>query len=261
MIDLTNHFLPGPACGPASFADSLTLCRAACENGVRTLVFTPRWTPDRSEPPMPLKACEEQIERLRAGLAPEVDLRLGFELQFSPELPALVERYGCTLAIAGKNHLLVSLPANNIPSTAEKVWAELLRKQFRIIISQPESRPALRRRPETIRSWVEKGIKLQISAASILGSHGREVRRCALDYLERFGDSAFIASNGHAGNGDASVMKEAREELTKTFGEARTRKWLREIPATILGKSEMAKTAAPRTFAQRFSFLRMFTSW
>ena len=261
MIDLTCHFLPGPSCGPPSFADSLQLCRAACENGVRTLVFTPRWKPDCGEPPMPLEACQEQIERLRAELAREVDLRLGFVLQFSPELPALVDRYGSALAIAGKHHLLVSLPANNVPSTAEKVWAELLRRQFRIIISQPETRPVLRSQPETIRSWVEKGIKLQISAASVLGWHGREVRRFAHDYLERYSDNVLIASNGHAGNGDAGALKQAREELTRVFGEAQTRKWLREIPAAILGKSEMSQATTARTFAQRFSFLRTITSW
>jgi protein-tyrosine phosphatase len=182
-------------------------------------------------------------------------------LQFSPELPALVDRYGSALAIAGKNHLLVSLPANNIPTTAEKVWAELLRKQFRIIISQPESRPALRRQPETIRSWVEKGIKLQISAASVLGWHGREVRRYAHDYLERYSDRMLIASNGHAGNGDAGALKQAREELTKVFGDRQARQWLRETPAAILGREAISQAAGARTFAQRFSFLRSFTSW
>ena len=261
MIDLSCHFLTGTECGPQSFEESLELCRAACDNGVRTFVFTPHWKAGRAEPPLSLKACEEQIERLRVVLAPNIDLRLGFELQFSPELPALVDRYGHTLAIAGKHHLLVSLPANNIPSTAERVWAELLRKQFRIIISQPESRPALRRQPEIIRSWIEKGIKLQISAASVLGWHGREVRRFAHDYLERYSDNVLVVSNGHAGNGDAGALKQAREELTKTFGEAQTRKWLHEIPATILGKSEMSPVVTARTFTERFAFLRMFSSW
>ena len=261
MIDLSCHFLPGSPCGPASFEESSELCRTASENGVRTFVFTPRWKADCAEPPVPMETCNEQIERLRAVLAPEIDLRLGFNLQFSSVLPALVDQYGSSLALGGGRYLLVSLPANKIPRTADKVWAELMRRQFRVVISQPASRPALRRQPERLRAWLAQGVKLQIRAAGVLGLHGREVRRCAVDYLERFGDSAFIASNGHAGNGDASVMKEAREELTKIFGEAQARKWFQEIPAAILGKSEIAKAATARTSAQRFSFLRMFTSW
>ena len=261
MIDLSCHFLTGPSCGPASFEESLALCRAACDNGVRTFVFTPRWKAGCAEPPLALKSCEEQIERLRAVLAPNIDLRLGFSLQFSPELPALVDRYGSALALGGQKHLLICLPANDIPTNASQVWAELKRRGFSVAISQPASRPALRRQPEILRGWVAKGLKLQMCAASVLGWHGREVRRFAHDCLERYSDSVFIASNGHAGNGDAGALKQAREELTRTFGEAQTRKWLREIPATILGKSEVSQAAPARTFAQRFSFLRTFTSW
>ena len=260
MIDLSCHFLTGPQCGPSSFADSSELCRAACDNGVRTIVFTPRWQAQSAEPPMPLHACHEQIERLRAVLAPDIDLRLGFELQFSAELPALLDRFGSALALGGQQHLLISLPANTVPENANKVWIELMRRRFHIIVSQPGSRPGLRRQPETIRAWVEKGIKLQISAASVLGWHGREVRRCALQYLEDFADSVLIASNGHAGNGDARALHQAREELTRIFGEAQARKWMREVPATILGKSERAKAATARTFTERFSFLRGFMS-
>src|SRR5438874_9368199 len=141
MIDLSCHFLNGPSCGPASFAESVELCGAAVANGVRTFVFTPRWKTESSEPPVPLIACEEQIERLRAVLAPNIDLRLGFELQFSPELPALVDRYGSALALGGQKHLLICLPANDIPPNASKVWAELKRRGFSVAISQPATRP------------------------------------------------------------------------------------------------------------------------
>lgn len=260
MIDLTCHFLTGPDCGPVTFEESQSLCRAACDNEVRGFVFTPRWKADRQDPPLPLETCNEEIERLRAVLAPDIDLRLGFELQFSSELPALVDQYGGALALAGKRHLLISLPANTIPGNAGNVWSELLGRQFRIIISQPESRPALRRHPETIRSWIEKGIKLQINAASILGWHGRECRKVAFSYLESYVESSLVASNGHAGNGDAGAMKQAREELTKIFGERRARKWLHDLPAEILGSNVRAHAAVARPFAQRFSFLRHFIS-
>src|ERR1051326_985643 len=207
MIDLSCHFLPGAPCGPASFEESLELCRAAYESGVRTFVFTPRWKAGRAEPPLALKSCAEQIERLRAVLAPNIDLRLGFSLQFSPELPALVDRYGSALALGGKKHLLISLPASDIPANANQVWAELRRRGFSIVISQPASRPALRRHPETLSAWVDSGLRLQVCAASALGWHGREVRKFAHECLERYRDSVFIASNGHAGNGDAGDRK------------------------------------------------------
>lgn len=261
MIDLSCHFLTGTECGPPSFAESLDLCRVAFDNGVSTFVFTPRWHPGCASPPASFDQCEKEITRLRKSLKPGIELRLGFVLPFSSELPALVDRYGRELALGGKKHLLISLPANQIPPQAAKVWAALKRRGFTPVISQPASRPALRRHPEILDAWVADGVKLQIRAASVLGLLGREVRRCALGYLERYPNSTFIASNGHAGNGDASVLKDAREELVRTFGEVQARKWLSETPATILGRTETARPAKPTTFAQRFSFLRTLTSW
>lgn len=260
MIDLSCHFLHGPECGPASFTESLELCRAAGENGVRTMVMTPRWKVDCPEPPLPFTECVERIALLQEALDRSAQVKFGFVLPYSARLRQLVDRHGSAVALNGSRHLLVSLPANNVPANAEEVWADLTASGFVVVVSQPESRPALRRCPEKIRAWVDKGVKLQISAASVLGWHGREVRRAALDYLQGYPDHGFIASNGHAGNGDAGALKQAHEELTPACGEAQARKWLNEIPAEILGKREMSRTAKAQTFAPRFSFFRGF-SW
>ena len=56
--------------------------------------------------------------------------------QFSKKLPELADRYGSLLALGGKKHLLVSLPANVIPGTPRKVWSALSRG-FVVIVSQP----------------------------------------------------------------------------------------------------------------------------
>src|SRR5688500_956813 len=102
MIDLSCHFLHGPDCGPASFAESLELCRAAGRRGVRTIVMTPRWKAESNEPPMPIAQCAERLAELREALGPAIDLKLGFMLQYSPQLPQLVARYGSVLALGGK---------------------------------------------------------------------------------------------------------------------------------------------------------------
>lgn len=261
MIDLSCHFLYGPACGPRSFAESLELCRTAIKQGVDTIVFTPRWNGGSDDPSL-LTQCRQDMEHLRNQLQQVVDLQIGFLLQFSAELAGLVDRYGENLALGGKRHLLVSMPANKVPMTADNIWRELWQRGFRVVISQPESRPALRRQPETLRAWVVNGIKLQISAASILGWHGREVRRFALEYLQQYKESVFIASNGHAGNGDAGALKQAREEITRIFGDEYAGHCLRDLPAAILAKNiGRAPSRTPRPFTDRRSFLRALSSW
>jgi protein-tyrosine phosphatase len=261
LIDLSCHFLDETDCGPASFAESLTLCRTARDEGVQTMVLTPQWKAESVQPPLSLERCQEKIEQLKREVDATIDLKLGFVLQFSSELPKLLDQYGNLLALAGKNHLLISLPANKIPTTADDVWSAIAKRGFVVIVSQPECRPALRRQPERLRFWISNGVKLQINAASVTGRHGREVKRAALDYLEQYHDSVLVASNAHAGNGDVAYLKEAGAELSKIFGEQRARKYLSELPAAIVGDRESANGNTLRKAAGQFSLLRAFSSF
>ena len=261
LIDLSCHFLDETDCGPASFGESVELCRAAYDEGVRTMVLTPRWKADSGQPPLPPDRCEEKIGRLKKEVGEAIDLKLGFLIQFSAELPDLVDRFGSLLALGGRKHLLVSLPANVIPPGAEHIWSALSKRGYVVIVSQPECRPALRRQPERIRSWISGGMKLQINAASVIGRHGREVKRAALEYLETYDDNVLVASNAHAGNGDVAYLKEAGEELCRTLGDLRAKKCLSELPAAIVGEPKPTNSKGARETARQFSFLRAFGSF
>ena len=225
------------------------------------MVLTPQWKAGCFEPPLTLERCQGKIARLKAEVDLQLDLKLGFVLQFSSELPRLLDQYGSLLALAGRNHLLVSLPANKIPTDAEDVWSAISKRGFLVIVSQPECRPALRRQPERLRSWIANGVKLQLNAASVTGRYGREVKRAVLDYLENYQDSVLVASNAHAGNGDAAYLKEAGAELSKIFGDHRARKYLSELPAAIVGERETANGNSARNTGRRHSVLRSFTSF
>jgi protein-tyrosine phosphatase len=258
LIDLSCHFLDETDCGPSSFTESVTLCRTAHDEGVQTMVLTPLWKAGCVDPPLSLERCQEKIARIKTEVGENLDLKLGFVLQFSSELPGLLDQYGSLLALGGRNHLLVSLPANKIPTEAEDVWSAISKRGFVVIVSQPECRPALRRQPERLRSWISNGVKLQLNAASITGRYGREVKRAALDYLENYQDSVLVASNAHAGNGDAAHLKQAGAELSKIFGDPRARKYVSELPATIVGDRESANSNSARNTPPQYSLLRAF---
>src|SRR5688572_23198151 len=109
MIDLRSHILDGTPCGPASFAESLEMCRTAVEDGVKIIVATPRWEVGDTEPPLPFEECRRKLNCLEMEMQGALSFKLGFGLQFSLELPRLVERHGSMLTLAGKRHLLISL--------------------------------------------------------------------------------------------------------------------------------------------------------
>lgn len=234
MIDLRSHILDGTPCGPQSFADSLEMCRAAISDGVTTIVATPLWEAGNLEPPLTFHECRRKLYRLAAETHGALSFKLGFVLRFSPELPKLVARYGSELTLAGRRHLLVSLPAVEIPAQAEDVWKSLARAGFSVLLAHPECNTVLRRDPDRLANWVAEGLMIQVDAASVLGSHGREVQRFARETLRRQKGHAVVASNARWGASQKYSLGGAREELSGKMGARAASGFTRETPAALI---------------------------
>jgi len=258
MIDLHCHLLDEPGCGPASFAESLELCRQAAENGVRSVIATPRWNARANKPPLSFADCGEKLERLRRELQDTLPLKLGFLMQFRSDLAALLEQYGTRLTLGGGRYVLVALPSLRIPNDTEEVWDAVRQKSFAVVVARPECSPMLRRNPSRLSQWVASGIKLQLDAASITGVHGREVKSFALKCVRDYSRSVVVASNACAGRKNHSSLKQARAELIKKTGYRCAQLLFSETPAAIL-KTEtdlISDDTAQPTHSTPFSRLR-----
>jgi protein-tyrosine phosphatase len=255
MIDLRGHILDGTPCGPTSFAESLEICRSAAESGVRTIVATPHWEAGSIEPPLPFGECHCKLERLEAEMRGAISFRLGFAFQFSEDLPSLVERYGSNLALGGKRHLLVSLPAVEIPNSVEKTWMKLASVGFSIVLAHPECNAVLRRDTPRLARWVSEGITLQIDGASVTGAHGREVKRFAIECLRRHGSHSVVASNTRPGGDRKNGLAHARKVLISALGTSRTRLIINETPSALIsdgGWHNNARRPSSRGLASLF---------
>lgn len=235
MIDIRSHILDGTPCGPGSFAESLEMCRAAISDGVKTLVATPRWEAGSAEPPLPFEECCRKMERLEAEMRGALSFRLGFALQFSAMLPELVARYGPKLALAGKRHLLISLPSVEIPEEVEDVWKALAGGGFSIVLAHPECNTVLRRDAARLARWVSEGLKLQVDAASVSGIHGREVQRFAVNCIRTYEGYVVVASNSHANDYVKTSLGKYHKELVSKLGLRQLTMLMREVPMRIIG--------------------------
>lgn len=243
MIDLRCHILDGTGCGTESFAESVEMCRQAVADGVRTIVATPRWEAQSSEPPLSFAHCQQKLEQLRGETFDALSFKLGFAMLWSLNLLTLVEQYGSKLALGGGRYILICLPTLSTPSEAEEVWNGLIRKGFNAVVSRPECSPALRHDPARLRRWVVNGVMLQIDAASVVGTHGREVQRFAVQCMREFPGSVVVASNRRDASARRPSLHAARQELIKKVGSRRVRMLMSETPAAILKTAE-AKTDA-----------------
>jgi protein-tyrosine phosphatase len=257
VIDLHCHIVDGTGCGPADFAGSVALCRQAINDGVTTVVAAPRWAADSVEPPLPFANYQQKLDHLQHELQGALNLRRGFLLRYSPQLPALIERYGRQLTLNGGRYLLVSLPPLMLPADVTETWQALRRHKFSVVLARPECSPALRRQPAILEKWLGEGDMLQLDTASVVGAHGREVQSFALRFARMYPGQVVVASNTRGQGTRAPMLGAARELLIKALGARAADRLLSETPALILNTgTQQSKPRAQRPTGRTTPFWR-----
>jgi protein-tyrosine phosphatase len=183
VIDLHCHVLPGIDDGPASIEDSLALARASLTAGVHTLVATPHVS---SHYPNDVEAIGGSVRELVSRLDQEeiaLELLAGAEIAIThlAELePSQLERLG----LGGGPWLLLEPPFAPHAIGLEAIVRDVLR-EHRIVLAHPERCPAFHRDPEMLKRLVHDGARVSLTAGSLVGRFGADVRRFALSLLEQ----------------------------------------------------------------------------
>jgi protein-tyrosine phosphatase len=182
VIDLHCHVLPGIDDGPTTIEESIALARAAAAAGTRTIVATPHvsWRyPNRAE--TIVRLTRELGERLRAEGVP-VEIRPGAEIAMTRA--ADVDRAELPhLGLGGGPWLLLEPPFTPLAGGLDAIVIGLQSSNHRIVLAHPERCPAFHRDPGALRSLVRAGALTSITAGSLVGRFGGEVRRFALNMV------------------------------------------------------------------------------
>jgi protein-tyrosine phosphatase len=182
MIDLHSHVLPGIDDGPDTIEDSLTLARAVAQSGVHTLVATPHvsWRYPNDADTI---AClvVELSARVRAEGIP-LEIRPGAEIAMTRAAeiePTQLPR----LSLGGGSWLLVECPFTPVATGMGALVHDLQRRGHRILLAHPERCPAFQRDRAALEAMVRGGALTSITAGSLVGRFGSEVRRFALELV------------------------------------------------------------------------------
>ena len=234
MIDLHCHVLPGIDDGPETIEGSLALVRAAAASGTRVMVATPHvnWHYPNAAATI-ARLTSELNKRLRIeGIA--VEIRTGAEIAMTRAAeigPDELDR----LRLGGGPWVLLEPPFTPIVTGLDGVVAALQSAGHRVVLAHPERCPAFHRDPSVLESLVQAGVLTSITAGSLVGRFGGEVRRFARRLVEQ-GLVHNVASDAHntikRPPGMASELGEA--------GLGALADWLtRAVPAAILSGEEI----------------------
>ncbi len=234
MIDLHCHVLPGIDDGPESIDGSVALARAAAAAGTRVLVATPHvsWH-YQNEAATIARLTDEVNERLSAEEIP-LEVLTGAEIAMTRvgEIrPSELE----LLSLGGGPWVLLEPPFTPVATGLGGVIAALQSSGRRVLIAHPERCPAFHRAPATLESLVRQGALTSITAGSLVGRFGGQVRRFA-HQLVADGLVHNVASDAHDAKkrppGIAAELAEAGlGELTDWFARA--------VPDAILSGREI----------------------
>jgi protein-tyrosine phosphatase len=234
VIDLHCHVLPGLDDGPTTIEESLALARAAHAAGTRTIVATPhvnwRYLNDAA-------TIARRVEELNTRLARE-----GVALSIRPGAEIDLTRIGdidagelSKLALGGSRWLLLEPPFSAPVVGLDILVSTLRRRQFHVILAHPERCHSFRRDRRALEALIDGGVLASITAGSLVGRFGNEVRRFALDLL-RDGMVHNVASDAHD---DIRRPPAIAPELERA-GLGALGDWLtRAVPGAILAGAEI----------------------
>ncbi|HEY4428401.1 MAG TPA: CpsB/CapC family capsule biosynthesis tyrosine phosphatase [Solirubrobacteraceae bacterium] len=236
MIDLHCHALPGIDDGPDSIEGSLALARAAAEAGTGTLVATPHVSSRYPNDAATIELLVEQLAERIAGEQIELTLLAGAEIAVTYLVEIDPSHLG-RLGLGGGPWLLVEPPFTAVVSGIDAIIRDLLRRGHRVLLAHPERCPAFRRDPRMLESLVAEGILTSITAGSLTGRFGGEVRRFSLALLE-----AELVHNVASDAHDHRNRPPSIAEELEAAGAGPLQEWLtEEVPAAILTGGEIPR--------------------
>jgi protein-tyrosine phosphatase len=234
VIDLHTHVLPGIDDGPETIEGSLALVRAAAASGTRVMVATPHvnWHHHNDADTIE-RLTGELNERLSAeGIA--VEIRTGAEIAMTRAEEIGPEEIG-RLRLGGGPWVLLEPPFTPIVTGLDGVVATLQRAGHRVVLAHPERCPALHREPQMVESLVRSGVLTSVTAGSLVGRFGGEVRRFARRLVDQ-GLVHNVASDAH----DAVKRPPGMAAELAESGYGALADWLtRAVPAAILSGDEI----------------------
>jgi protein-tyrosine phosphatase len=196
VIDLHFHVLPGIDDGPPSLEAALDLARAAHAAGTTTIVATPHvsWDwPENDAARIAGAVRDVNAELQRHGIG--VEVLAGAEVAMT-RAADLDDAELQALHLGGGPYLLIECPHSPAASGFEGLLSSLSHAGHRIVLAHPERCPAFHRDRDTLERLIGSGMLSSITAGSLAGRFGREVRRFSQELL-RDGLVHNVASDAH----------------------------------------------------------------
>ncbi|MGL5330736.1 MAG: tyrosine-protein phosphatase [Peptostreptococcaceae bacterium] len=216
MIDMHCHILPGVDDGAENIDESIEMARIAQSEGITKIVCTPHFHPD-FEYTMG-DVLFDEVQSLNKELRKnniDVEVYIGNELYYSNEvIEDLKELDFYTLN--DSKYLLIEFSPMNLPKNLADVVYEIKLKGYVPVLAHVERYNSVIENPNVIYDCIKEGAIIQVNASSILGKHGKEIKKTTEILLDN-NMVHIVASDAHGSERRRPQLKEAYEYVKSNY--------------------------------------------
>jgi protein-tyrosine phosphatase len=239
LIDLHCHVLPGVDDGARSLEEAVALARAQAAGGVRTIVATPHVSARYRNAGGTIARLVAELNACLAAEGVPAEIVAGAEV--AAESAARIEPAELSaLRLGGDGWLLLEPPFARLAPGLGDLIGELQSGGHRIVLAHPERCPAFHRDPALLEALVLSGVITSVTASSLVGRFGADVRNFALD-LAHAKMLHNVASDAH----DLDRRPPGIASEIERAGLGGLADWLtEEVPAAILAGTPIPRRPA-----------------
>jgi len=233
-VDIHCHCLAGFDDGPATMADTLSLCRALVEDKIAIVIATPHQL-GRFDGKNVADAVRQGVFDLNRELkAKNIPLIVfaGADVRLDERIPYLIEADRVLTVGDNNQYLMLEIP-HEVFINPEPLIAQLASGGIKTIISHPERNEFICNKPKTVLPWLRHGASLQVTAGSLSGDFGTTAKMTAWNLL-RSGQAQLVATDAHDCKNRVPRMSEAFRLISNRIGVSTARRVCIENPKKVL---------------------------
>lgn len=218
FADIHCHLLPGLDDGAGTLDKALAMAEIALADGIDTIVATPHQLGNyvQNTGDVIRKAVDDFQRELDRRNMP---LRVlpGGDVRIEPGMVEKIRRGEVVTLGDHRRHILLELP-HEVYLPLDRLMAELTHAGVVGILSHPERNQGLIRQPKPLRTLVDRGLLLQVTAGSLTGGFGPQIEKFAESLVSQ-GLVHFVSTDAHGTKSRPPLIGKAFRRVAKLAGE------------------------------------------
>lgn len=203
------------------------MAKIASLDGITRIVATPH-IKDTLHLVAAIKKSIEVLNNRLTEMGIPVEILQGADVSAMLDV-SLLEGY----TINNTNYILIEFPHSHLPKNAKEVLFRMIIKGYYPIITHPERNISVIKNPDLLFELTGAGSLVQITADSLTGAFGADIKECAF-YLLKKGAVSFIATDAHSSFQRRPVLSKALKVAERIIGKKRATNLVTLNPQAVL---------------------------